>query len=177
MSKQILILKNGIKITLEANQIEKIVQQSEQIVVMLKNGEQIILSKNENFSIDVLDNNESILQLNSSNLNRLSELEKLLAQESNFWFDNKVIQYGGGLLTAGGVAVASSSGGSTSGDRTPPTTLIQELAADNKTVTGATEANATVTVSYTGKVIGTAVADANGNYSVTLDKAYSNELM
>lgn len=81
MSKQILILKNGIKITLEANQIEKIVQQSEQIVVMLKNGEQIILSKNENFSIDVLDNNESILQLNSSNLNRLSELEKLLAQE------------------------------------------------------------------------------------------------
>ncbi|WP_160255774.1 Ig-like domain-containing protein [Acinetobacter indicus] len=176
MSKQILILKDGIKTTLEASQVENIVQQSEQIVVKLKNGEQIILSKNEKFSIDVLENNESILRLDSSNLESLSELEKFLAQESNFWFDNKFITYGGGgLLTAGVAAVASSGGGgSTSGDITPPTILTQELAVDNKTVTGMTEANATVMVSYKGKVIGTAVADAEGKYSITLDKAYSN---
>ncbi|MDO5544022.1 MAG: Ig-like domain-containing protein, partial [Acinetobacter sp.] len=176
MSKQILILKDGIKTTLEASQVENIVQQSEQIVVKLKNGEQIILSKNEKFSIDVLENNESILRLDSSNLESLSELEKFLAQESNFWFDNKFITYGGGgILTAGVVAAASSGGGgSTSGDITPPTILTQELAVDNKTVTGMTEANATVMVSYKGKVIGTAVADAEGKYSITLDKAYSN---
>ena len=134
------------------------------------------LSKNEKFSIDVLENNESILRLDSSNLESLSELEKFLAQESNFWFDNKFITYGGGgILTAGVVAAASSGGGgSTSGDITPPTILTQELAVDNKTVTGMTEANATVMVSYKGKVIGTAVADAEGKYSITLDKAYSN---
>ncbi|WP_180118475.1 Ig-like domain-containing protein [Acinetobacter sp. YH12096] len=176
MSKQILILKDGIKTTLEASQVENIVQQSEQIVVKLKNGEQIILSKTENFSIEILENNESIMRLDSSNLENLSELEKFLAQESNFWFDNKFITYGGGgLLTAGVAAVASSGGGnSTSGDVTPPTILTQELAADNKTVTGATEAGATVTVSYNGKVVGTALADAEGKYSITLDKAYSN---
>ncbi|WP_180013227.1 Ig-like domain-containing protein [Acinetobacter sp. YH16031] len=116
------------------------------------------------------------MRLDSSNLENLSELEKFLAQESNFWFDNKFITYGGGgLLTAGVAAVASSGGGnSTSGDVTPPTILTQELAADNKTVTGATEAGATVTVSYNSKVIGTALADAEGKYSITLDKAYSN---
>ncbi|ESK46951.1 hypothetical protein P253_02670, partial [Acinetobacter indicus CIP 110367] len=43
-----------------------------------------------------------------------------------------------------------------------------------KTVTGTTEANATVTVSYNGKVIGTAVAGTDGTYSVTLDKVYNN---
>src|SRR5690606_13976795 len=59
-------------------------------------------------------------------------------------------------------------------DTTAPATLTQELAVDNKTVTGMTEANATVMVRYKGKVIGTAVADAEGKYSITLDKAYSN---
>ncbi|MEX5441750.1 Ig-like domain-containing protein, partial [Acinetobacter indicus] len=53
-------------------------------------------------------------------------------------------------------------------------TLTQVLSADNKTVTGTTEANATVTVSYNGKVMGTAVAGTDGTYSITLDKAYSN---
>ncbi len=62
----------------------------------------------------------------------------------------------------------------TAPDSTAPATLTQELAADNKTVSGTTEAGATVTVSYNGKVVGTAVADANGKYSVTLNKAYSN---
>ncbi|WP_158653507.1 Ig-like domain-containing protein, partial [Acinetobacter indicus] len=62
----------------------------------------------------------------------------------------------------------------TAPDTTAPATLTQELAADNKTVTGTTEAGATVTVSYNGKVVGTALADAEGKYSVTLNKAYKN---
>ncbi|HAV6250155.1 TPA: hypothetical protein JI322_14915, partial [Acinetobacter baumannii] len=62
----------------------------------------------------------------------------------------------------------------TAPDSTAPATLTQELAADNKTVSGTTEAGATVTVSYNGKVVGTAVADAEGKYSVTLNKAYNN---
>ncbi len=62
----------------------------------------------------------------------------------------------------------------TAPDSTAPVTLTQVLSADNKTVTGTTEANATVTVSYNGKVIGTAVAGTDGTYSVTLDKVYNN---
>ncbi|WP_227551614.1 Ig-like domain-containing protein [Acinetobacter wanghuae] len=62
----------------------------------------------------------------------------------------------------------------TAPDSTAPATLTQVLSADNKTVTGTTEANATVTVSYNGKVIGTAVAGTDGTYSVTLDKVYNN---
>lgn len=84
MSKEILILKDGIKTTLNASQVKKIVQQSDEIIVQLMNGEQIILSKTEKFSLEILENNESQMQLDSSNLENLSELEAFLEQESNF---------------------------------------------------------------------------------------------
>ncbi|QIO08707.1 Ig-like domain-containing protein [Acinetobacter lanii] len=62
----------------------------------------------------------------------------------------------------------------TAPDTTAPESLTQELGADNRTITGSTEKGATITVSHNGKVVGTAVADANGQYSLSLDKAYSN---
>ncbi|HCI5991271.1 TPA: hypothetical protein NPN76_005170, partial [Klebsiella variicola subsp. variicola] len=62
----------------------------------------------------------------------------------------------------------------TAPDTTAPASLTQVLASDNKTVTGTTEAGATVTVSYNGKVVGTAVAREDGSYSVVLDKTYIN---
>ncbi|NHC03236.1 hypothetical protein G9F31_05560 [Acinetobacter sp. 187] len=62
----------------------------------------------------------------------------------------------------------------TAPDTTAPAALTQELGTDNQTITGSTEQGATITVSHNGKVVGTAVADANGQYSISLDKAYNN---
>ncbi|WP_279716331.1 Ig-like domain-containing protein, partial [Chelonobacter oris] len=75
----------------------------------------------------------------------------------------------------GGVALAVGSGGDDSGsnkqpqDITPPTIPTTEISQDGTTVSGKTEPNATVTVKdKDGKVIGTAIADTNGDYSVTI---------
>ena len=59
-------------------------------------------------------------------------------------------------------------------DITAPSSLTQVLAENNQVITGKTEAGATVTATYNGKVVGTAVADKEGSYNLNLDKAYSN---
>ncbi|HFG6908827.1 TPA: Ig-like domain-containing protein [Acinetobacter baumannii] len=60
-------------------------------------------------------------------------------------------------------------------DTTAPSSLTATIDTAGKVVTGVTEANAVVTVKNTAAtVVGTAIADATGKYSVTLDKAYLN---
>ena len=59
-------------------------------------------------------------------------------------------------------------------DTTAPVLSLAKLADQGDVVSGQTESGATVEVKYQDKVIGTAKADAKGNYSVTLDKAYTN---
>ncbi|EXS53173.1 hemolysin-type calcium-binding repeat family protein, partial [Acinetobacter baumannii 1406589] len=59
-------------------------------------------------------------------------------------------------------------------DITAPT-LTHAISSNGKTITGLTEANSTVTVKdSSGKIIGTAKSDNDGNYTVILDKAYLN---
>ncbi|MEX5441754.1 Ig-like domain-containing protein, partial [Acinetobacter indicus] len=62
----------------------------------------------------------------------------------------------------------------TAPDTTAPVSLTQVISADGKTVTGQTEAGATVTATFNGQVVGTAVAGTDGQYTLTLNPAFTN---
>src|SRR5690606_12159332 len=59
-------------------------------------------------------------------------------------------------------------------DTTAPSSLTQVISKDGQTITGQTEAGATVKATYNGKVVGTAVAGADGQYTLTLNPAFTN---
>ncbi|RFC81445.1 hypothetical protein, partial [Acinetobacter sichuanensis] len=126
MSK-IVILKSGIKTTLDVNQVKKFSQQSDKIIIELQSGEIIVLSSGEIFSIEIFENNISQFKVSSNDLDDLSQLESYFSsQDSSLWFENKAIVYGGAALVAVGAVAATSSGGSSSlGDITAPSNLTQ----------------------------------------------------
>lgn len=60
-------------------------------------------------------------------------------------------------------------------DKTPPAVpVVNEVTDQSNKVTGKTEAKATVIVKKNGQVLGNAVADTNGNFSVTISKQAAN---
>ena len=81
-----------------------------------------------------------------------------------------------GAIAIGAVAINSSDddNNNTPVDKTPPSSLTQILAENNQVIIGKTEAGATVTATYNGKVVGTVIARGDGSYTLNLDKAYTN---
>ncbi|WP_228157066.1 Ig-like domain-containing protein [Acinetobacter nosocomialis] len=145
--------------------------------ITLKSGEVI---QAESYS--VTPNNHSLEQVSSPQVENNSgadeEFEKEEALKEKSLLDSQAMLWGGAAIALGGIAVASSSGGSDSSapsDQTPPVSLTKILSEDGKTVSGLTEAEATVIVENSaGKVIGSAKAGADGTYLINLDKAYTN---
>ncbi|WP_228128762.1 Ig-like domain-containing protein, partial [Acinetobacter rudis] len=170
--KQLIIESNGVKTNLDVNNINQLIREQGKLILKLADGKEIILNQSDVFSIELLDNNQGIISINSlSQSDEIDELEKLVEGDKISWFEeNKALSYAGGALLVGGIVAAASSGGSSSdnGDYDPPSLLTQSLAADHKTVTGQTEAGATVKAVVNGKVVGSAVAGADGKYSLSL---------
>ncbi|VCW81045.1 Leukotoxin [Acinetobacter baumannii] len=114
---------------------------------------------------------------NNSEADEEFEKEEVLKEKS--LLDSQTMLWGGAAIALGGIAIAASgsggSGGSAPSDQTPPASLTKILSKDGNTVSGLTEAGATVIVENSaGKVIGSAKAGADGTYLINLDKAYIN---
>ncbi|MDO7197937.1 Ig-like domain-containing protein, partial [Acinetobacter pittii] len=176
MQNILTFIKNGQKITLDASLVQSVKDTGNGFEITLKSGEVI---QAESYSISP--NNQFIEQVSSQQVVNNSEAEgkvekdEVLKEKS--LLDSQAMLWGGAAIAIGGIAVAASSGGDSSApsDRTPPASLTKILSKDGKTVTGLTEAGATVTVeNIAGQVIGSAKAGADGTFLINLDKAYIN---
>ncbi|MFV7499743.1 Ig-like domain-containing protein, partial [Acinetobacter pittii] len=176
MQNILTFIKNGQKITLDASLVQSVKDTGNGFEITLKSGEVI---QAESYSISP--NNQFIEQVSSQQVGNNSEAEgkvekdEVLKEKS--LLDSQAMLWGGAAIAIGGIAVAASSGGDSSApsDRTPPASLTKILSKDGKTVTGLTEAGATVTVeNIAGQVIGSAKAGADGTFLINLDKAYIN---
>ncbi|MFX8118395.1 Ig-like domain-containing protein [Acinetobacter baumannii] len=176
MQNILTFIKNGQKITLDASLVQSVKDTGNGFEITLKSGEVI---QAESYSISP--NNQFIEQVSSQQVVNNSEAEgkvekdEVLKEKS--LLDSQAMLWGGAAIAIGGIAVAASSGGDSSApsDRTPPASLTKILSKDGKTVTGLTEAGATVTVeNIAGQVIGSAKAGADGTFLINLDKAHIN---
>ncbi|WP_151793153.1 Ig-like domain-containing protein [Acinetobacter nosocomialis] len=177
MQNILTFIKNGQKFILDTSSVQSIKDIGNGFEITLKSGEVI---QAESYS--VTPNNHSLEQVSSPQVENNSgadeEFEKEEALKEKSLLDSQAMLWGGAAIALGGIAVASSSGGSDSSapsDQTPPVSLTKILSEDGKTVSGLTEAGATVIVENSaGKVIGSAKAGADGTYLINLDKAYTN---
>ncbi|WP_336985189.1 Ig-like domain-containing protein, partial [Acinetobacter nosocomialis] len=177
MQNILTFIKNGQKFILDTSSVQSIKDIGNGFEITLKSGEVI---QAESYS--VTPNNHSLEQVSSPQVENNSgadeEFEKEEALKEKSLLDSQAMLWGGAAIALGGIAVASSSGGSDSSapsDQTPPVSLTKILSEDGKTVSGLTEAEATVIVENSaGKVIGSAKAGADGTYLINLDKAYTN---
>ncbi|MCU4504630.1 type I secretion C-terminal target domain-containing protein [Acinetobacter sp. WU_MDCI_Abxe161] len=177
MQNILTFIKNGQKITLDASNIKSVKDTGNGFEITLKSGEVI---QAESYS--VAPNTQPVEQVsrqqveNNSEADEEAEKEEVL-KEKSLW-DSQAMLWGGAAIALGGIAVAASSSSSdisTPSDQTPPASLTKILSKDGKTVSGLTEAGATVIVENSvGKVIGSAKAGADGAYLINLDKAYIN---
>ncbi|MBZ6533825.1 Ig-like domain-containing protein [Acinetobacter seifertii] len=177
MQNILTFIKNGQKITLDASIVQSVKDTGNGFEITLKSGEVI---QAESYSISP--NNQFIEQVSSQQLEKNSEAEEKVEKDEvlkeKSLLDSQAMLWGGAAIALGGIAVAASSGGSDSSapsDQTPPASLTKILSKDGKTITGLTEAGATVTVeNISGQVIGSAKAGADGTFLINLDKAYIN---
>ncbi|MGE8600901.1 MAG: Ig-like domain-containing protein [Acinetobacter calcoaceticus] len=175
MQNILTFIKNGQKITLDASSVQGVKDTGNGFEITLKSGEVI---QAESYSISP--NNQFIEQVSSQQVENNSEadeeVEKDEVLKEKSLLDSQAMLWGGAAIALGGIAVAASgSGGSSPSDQTPPASLTKILSKDGKTVSGLTEAGATVIVENSaGKVIGSAKAGADGTYLINLDKAYIN---
>ncbi|MGQ1656887.1 Ig-like domain-containing protein [Acinetobacter baumannii] len=178
MQNILTFIKNGQKFTLDASDIKSVRDTGNGFEITLKSGE-IIQAE----SYSVTPNTQPVEQVsgqqveNNSEADEEVEKEEVLKEKS--LLDSQAMLWGGAAIALGGIAVAASgsggSGGSAPSDQTPPASLTKILSKDGKTVSGLTEAGATVIVENSaGKVIGSAKAGADGTYLINLDKAYIN---
>ncbi|EXH89944.1 Ig-like domain-containing protein [Acinetobacter baumannii] len=178
MQNILTFIKNGQKFTLDASDIKSVRDTGNGFEITLKSGE-IIQAE----SYSVTPNTQPVEQVsgqqveNNSEADEEVEKEEVLKEKS--LLDSQAMLWGGAAIAIGGIAVAASgsggSGGSAPSDQTPPASLTKILSKDGKTVSGLTEAGATVIVENSaGKVIGSAKAGADGTYLINLDKAYIN---
>ncbi|EUJ38269.1 putative biofilm-associated protein [Listeria weihenstephanensis FSL R9-0317] len=142
-------------------------------------------SKLENLEIRVINYNDNgtVQNLNTSDwvpvtsTTRTNYSKTVTATSSKIRVEFKVIGLGDAIGTEGTVKVFNSTFQNT--DQTAPTapTNTSDVYTNSTTVTGNAEANSTVSVQANGTEIGTAKADANGNYTVTIPKqAYNTPL-
>ncbi|MCG8283960.1 Ig-like domain-containing protein [Acinetobacter seifertii] len=176
MQNILTFIKNGQKITLDASLVQSVKDTGNGFEITLKSGEVI---QAESYSISP--NNQFIEQVSSQQVENNSEAEEKVEKDEvlkeKSLLDSQAMLWGGAAIALGGIAVAASSGGDSSApsDRTPPASLTKILSKDGKTITGLTEAGATVTVeNIAGQVIGSAKAGADGTFLINLDKAYIN---
>ncbi|WP_192453843.1 Ig-like domain-containing protein, partial [Acinetobacter oleivorans] len=178
MQNILTFIKNGQKITLDASLVQSVKDTGNGFEITLKSGEVI---QAESYSISP--NNQFIEQVSSQQVENNSEAEEKVEKDEvlkeKSLLDSQAMLWGGAAIALGGIAVAASSGGgndsSAPSDRTPPASLTKILSKDGKTITGLTEAGATVTVeNIAGQVIGSAKAGADGTFLINLDKAYIN---
>ncbi|ENX44665.1 hypothetical protein F886_02444, partial [Acinetobacter sp. NIPH 542] len=177
MQNILTFIKNGQKITLDASLVQSVKDTGNGFEITLKSGEVI---QAESYSISP--NDQFIEQVSSQQVENNSEAEEKVEKDEvlkeKSLLDSQAMLWGGAAIALGGIAVAASSGGSDSSapsDRTPPASLTKILSKDGKTITGLTEAGATVTVeNIAGQVIGSAKAGADGTFLINLDKAYIN---
>ncbi|WP_252406436.1 Ig-like domain-containing protein, partial [Acinetobacter pittii] len=178
MQNILTFIKNGQKFTLDASNIKSVKDTGNGFEITLKSGEVI---QAESYS--VTPNTQPVEQVSGQQVENNSEtdeeVEKDEVLKEKSLLDSQAMLWGGAAIALGGIAVAASSGGgsdsSAPSDRTPPASLTKILSKDGKTVTGLTEAGATVTVeNIAGQVIGSAKAGADGTYLINLDKAYIN---
>ncbi|WP_445406076.1 Ig-like domain-containing protein [Acinetobacter pittii] len=178
MQNILTFIKNGQKITLDASLVQSVKDTGNGFEITLKSGEVI---QAESYSISP--NKQFIEQVSSQQVENNSEAEEKFEKDEvlkeKSLLDSQAMLWGGAAIALGGIAVAASSGGggdsSAPSDRTPPASLTKILSKDGKTVTGLTEAGATVTVeNIAGQVIGSAKAGADGTFLINLDKAYIN---
>ncbi|HFV9232677.1 TPA: Ig-like domain-containing protein, partial [Acinetobacter baumannii] len=177
MQNILTFIKNGQKFTLDASDIKSVRDTGNGFEITLKSGE-IIQAE----SYSVTPNTQPVEQVsgqqveNNSEADEEVEKEEVLKEKS--LLDSQAMLWGGAAIALGGIAVAASgggSGGSAPSDQTPPASLTKILSKDGKTVSGLTEAGATVIVENSaGKVIGSTKAGADGTYLINLDKAYIN---
>ncbi|MFW6712871.1 Ig-like domain-containing protein, partial [Acinetobacter pittii] len=177
MQNILTFIKNGQKITLDASLVQSVKDTGNGFEITLKSGEII---QAESYTISP--NNQFIEQVSSQQVENNSEAEEKVEKDEvlkeKSLLDSQAMLWGGAAIALGGIAIAASSGGGDSSepsDRTPPASLTRILSKDGKTVTGLTEAGATVTVeNIAGQVIGSAKAGADGTFLINLDKAYIN---
>ncbi|MDC4869189.1 Ig-like domain-containing protein, partial [Acinetobacter baumannii] len=178
MQNILTFIKNGQKFTLDASNIKSVKDTGNGFEITLKSGEVI---QAESYS--VTPNTQPVEQVSGQQVENNSEtdeeVEKDEVLKEKSLLDSQAMLWGGAAIALGGIAVAASSGGgsdsSAPSDRTPPASLTKILSKDGKTVTGLTEAGATVTVeNIAGQVIGSTKAGADGTYLINLDKAYIN---
>ncbi|MCG5264438.1 Ig-like domain-containing protein, partial [Acinetobacter pittii] len=178
MQNILTFIKNGQKITLDASLVQSVKDTGNGFEITLKSGEVI---QAESYSISP--NKQFIEQVSSQQVENNSEAEEKVEKDEvlkeKSLLDSQAMLWGGAAIALGGIAVAASSGGgsdsSAPSDRTPPASLTKILSKDGKTITGLTEAGATVTVeNIAGQVIGSAKAGADGTFLINLDKAYIN---
>ncbi|GLG81876.1 Ig-like domain-containing protein [Acinetobacter calcoaceticus] len=170
-------IKNGQKFTLDANSVKSVKDIGSGVEITLKSGEVI---QAESYSITP--NTQSVEQVSGQQVENNSEadeeVEKDEVLKEKSLLDSQAMLWSGAAIALGGIAVAASgsgSDGSAPSDQTPPASLTKILSKDGKTVSGLTEAGATVIVENSaGKVIGSAKAGADGAYLINLDKAYIN---
>ncbi|MGN5755715.1 Ig-like domain-containing protein, partial [Acinetobacter calcoaceticus] len=178
MQNILTFIKNGQKITLEASSVQSIKDTGNGFEITLKSGEVI---QAESYSISP--NNQFIEQVSSQQVENNSEADEEVKKDEvlkeKSLLDSQAMFWGGAAIALGGIAVAASGSGGSDGsapsDQTPPASLTKILSKDGKTVSGLTEAGATVIVENSaGKVIGSVKAGADGTYLINLDKAYIN---
>ncbi|MBC1792493.1 immunoglobulin-like domain-containing protein [Listeria booriae] len=102
------------------------------------------------------------------------------ATSSKMRVEYKVLGLGGSDAIGVGGAIKVYNPTLTNTDQTAPTapTVATDVFTNSTTVTGTAEANSTVSVKANDEVIGTAVTNASGNYSVTIPKqAYNTSLV
>ncbi|AGQ06705.1 Ig-like domain-containing protein [Acinetobacter baumannii] len=178
MQNILTFIKNGQKFTLDASNIKSVRDTGNGFEITLKSGE-IIQAE----SYSVTPNTQPVEQVSSQQVENNSEADEEVEKEEvlkeKSLLDSQAMLWGGAAIALGGIAVAASGSGGRDGsapsDQTPPASLTKILSKDGKTVSGLTEAGATVIVENSaGKVIGSAKAGADGTYLINLDKAYIN---
>ncbi|MGB9037368.1 MAG: Ig-like domain-containing protein [Acinetobacter calcoaceticus] len=178
MQNILTFIKNGQKFTLDASNIKSVRDTGNGFEITLKSGEII---QAESYSITP--NTQPVEQVSSQQVENNSEADEEVEKEEvlkeKSLLDSQAMLWGGAAIALGGIAVAASGSGGSDGsapsDQTPPASLTKILSKDGKTVSGLTEAGATVIVENSaGKVIGSAKAGADGTYLINLDKAYIN---
>ncbi|MFI8126701.1 Ig-like domain-containing protein [Acinetobacter sp. ABJ-A23_2] len=173
-------IKNGQKITLDANSVKSVKDIGNGVEITLKNGEIIQAD-----SYSVTSNIPWVEQVSTQQVENNSEVDKEvdkgdILKEKSVLHSQGMLWGGAAIALGGGIAVAASGGGSSSdssasADHAPPSSLTHLLSHDGKTVTGLTESGATVIVeNASGQVIGSAKAGTDGTFSINLDKAYTN---
>ncbi|MFE1651855.1 Ig-like domain-containing protein [Acinetobacter baumannii] len=178
MQNILTFIKNGQKFTLDASNIKSVRDTGNGFEITLKSGEIIQAD-----SYSVTPNTQPVEQVSSQQVENNSEADEEFEKEEvlkeKSLLDSQTMLWGGAAIALGGIAIAASgsggSGGSAPSDQTPPASLTKILSKDGNTVSGLTEAGATVIVENSaGKVIGSAKAGADGTYLINLDKAYIN---